>query len=51
MTAKRIRQFFEEVMPEDSIKMVQNLNDYRKTIKGSFEQKVSKMNEIMSKLA
>ncbi len=49
-TAKRLRQFFEEVIPEDINKMVQNLNDYRKTIKGDFEHKVSKMNEITQKL-
>lgn len=49
-TAKRLRQFFEDVIPEDITKMVQNLNDYRKTIKGDFEQKVEKMNEITEKL-
>lgn len=49
-TAKRLRQFFEDVIPNDINKMVQNLNDYRKTIKGSFEQKVDKMNEITQKL-
>jgi len=49
-TAKRLRQFFEEVIPEDISKMVQNLNEYRKTIKGDFEEKVHKMNEITSKL-
>jgi len=49
-TAKRLRQFFEDVIPEDITKMVQNLNDYRKTIKGDFEQKVTKMNEITEKL-
>lgn len=49
-TAKRLRQFFEDVIPEDITKMVQNLNDYRKTIKGDFEQKVIKMNEITEKL-
>lgn len=49
-TAKRLRQFFEEVIPEDISKMVQNLNDYRKTIKGDFEEKVDKMNEITQKL-
>ena len=49
-TAKRLRQFFEEVIPEDIDKMVQNLNDYRKTLKGNFEQKVDKMNEITQKL-
>jgi len=49
-TAKRLRQFFEEVIPEDISKMVQNLNEFRKTIKGDFEQKVDKMNEITQKL-
>ena len=49
-TAKRLRQFFEDVIPEDITKMVQNLNDYRKTIKGDFEEKVEKMNEITQKL-
>lgn len=49
-TAKRLRQFFEEVIPEDIDEMVQNLNEYRKTIKGDFEHKVDKMNEITQKL-
>jgi precorrin-2 dehydrogenase/sirohydrochlorin ferrochelatase len=49
-TAKRLRQFFEDVIPEDITKMVQNLNDYRKTLKGDFEHKVTKMNEITEKL-
>ena len=45
-TAKRLRQFFEEVIPEDINKMVLNLNSFRKTIRGDFEQKVKKMNEV-----
>ncbi len=49
-TAKRLRQFFEDVIPEDINKMVHNLNEYRKTLKGDFEQKVDKMNEITQKL-
>lgn len=49
-TAKRLRQFFEEVIPEDIDQMVKNLNVYRKTLKGDFEQKVVKMNEITQKL-
>lgn len=49
-TAKRLRQFFEDIIPEDISEMVQNLNKYRKTIKGNFEQKVDKMNEITQKL-
>lgn len=49
-TAKRLRQFFEEVLPEDISKMVQNLNEFRKTIKGDFEEKVDKMNRITASL-
>ena len=49
-TAKRLRQFFEDVIPEDIGRMVQNLNTYRKTIKGNFEQKVDKMNEVTETL-
>ncbi len=45
-TAKRLRQFFEEVLPEDLDQMVQNLNAYRETLKGDFEYKVNKMNEV-----
>ena len=49
-TAKRLREFFEEVIPEDINQMVQNLNDYRNTLKGDFEDKVQKMNEITQSL-
>ena len=49
-TAKRLRQYFEDVIPEDINRMVQNLNAYRKTIKGDFEQKVSKMNKVTENL-
>jgi precorrin-2 dehydrogenase/sirohydrochlorin ferrochelatase len=33
-----LREFFEEVIPEDINKMVENLNEYRKTLKGDFEE-------------
>ncbi|WP_420551543.1 precorrin-2 dehydrogenase/sirohydrochlorin ferrochelatase family protein [Tenacibaculum aiptasiae] len=45
-TAKRLRQFFEEVIPEDINELVQNLNKYRKTIKGNFEEKVETLNKL-----
>ena len=45
-TAKRLRQFFEDVIPENIDELVKNLNVYRKTIKGDFEQKVEKLNEF-----
>nr|WP_315217230.1 bifunctional precorrin-2 dehydrogenase/sirohydrochlorin ferrochelatase [uncultured Flavobacterium sp.] len=49
-TAKRLREFFEEIIPEDINKMVENLNEYRKTLKGDFQEKVDKMNEITQAL-
>lgn len=49
-TAKRLRQFFEEVIPEDINELVQNLNNYRKTIKGNFEKKVQTLNKLTESL-
>lgn len=49
-TAKRLRQFFEEVIPDDVNILVENLNQYRKTIKGNFEQKVTALNKITKTL-
>lgn len=44
--AKRLRQYFEEVLPENINDLVLNLHEYRKTIKGNFEEKVEAMNEV-----
>ncbi|WP_435415363.1 precorrin-2 dehydrogenase/sirohydrochlorin ferrochelatase family protein [Polaribacter aestuariivivens] len=49
-TAKRLRQFFEDVIPENIDYLVKNLNEYRKTIKGNFEEKVEKLNEFTKSL-
>src|SRR5210317_2473848 len=49
-TAKRLRQFFEDVIPENVDDLVNNLNAYRKTIKGNFEKKVSRLNKITESL-
>lgn len=49
-TAKRLRQFFEDVIPDNVDDLVKNLNSYRKTIKGSFEKKVSTLNRITESL-
>ena len=49
-TAKRLRQFFEEVIPEDVNEFIENLNTYRKTIKGDFEEKVKVLNDITKNL-
>lgn len=45
-TAKRLRQFFETVLPENIDDLVKNLNEYRKTIQGDFEEKVEILNEF-----
>ena len=44
--AKRLRQFFEEVIPDNIYELAQNLNNFRKTIKGDFQEKVATMNEM-----
>ena len=49
-TAKRLRQFFEDVIPDDIDELVNNLNTYRKTIKGNFEKKVTALNKITENL-
>lgn len=45
-TAKRLRQFFEDVIPDNIDDLVKNLNAYRDTLKGDFEQKVKALNEF-----
>lgn len=49
-TAKRLRQFFEDVIPENIDDLVQNLNRFRKTIKGDFEHKVQTLNNVTKTL-
>ena len=44
--AKRLRQFFEIVIPEDINDLVENLNQYRSKLKGDFDEKVSSLNEL-----
>lgn len=45
-TAKRLRQFFEYILPENINELVQNLHSYRKRLKGDFEEKVNTLNQI-----
>ena len=49
-TTKRLRQFFEDVIPENIDDLVQNLNRFRKTIKGDFEHKVQTLNNVTKTL-
>lgn len=48
--AKRLRQFFEEIIPDNINELAENLNKFRHTIKGDFSTKVSEMNKITKKL-
>lgn len=45
-TAKRIRQLLEEVIPDDINEMVENIHQYRATLKGDFEYKVEALNKL-----
>ena len=44
--AKRLRQFFEEIIPENVDDLVENLNIYRRSIKGNFNDKVFHLNNL-----
>ena len=48
--AKRLRQFFEDVIPDEINVLSENLSTYRKTIKGSFEEKVKILNDITKEM-
>lgn len=48
--AKRIRQYLEEALPDETHSLISNLNSFRKTIKGDFAQKVKELNELTSSL-
>jgi len=49
-TAKRLRQLLEEVIPEDINEMVENIHQYRETLKGDFEYKVEALNKLTKDL-
>lgn len=49
-TAKRLRQFFEQIIPESINELVQNLHAYRKRLKNDFEHKVDTLNELTETL-
>jgi precorrin-2 dehydrogenase/sirohydrochlorin ferrochelatase len=48
--AKRLRQFFEDVLPEDINELTVNLNVFRQKIKGNFDEKVKKLNDLTKDL-
>jgi len=44
--AKRLRQFFEAVIPDEIDDLAENLNRFRKGIQGDFADKVTKLNTL-----
>ena len=44
--AKRLREFFETILPDDLQELIDNLHQYRNTLKGDFEKKVKTLNEL-----
>lgn len=48
--AKRFRQVLEDVLPDDSAELVENLKVFRDRLKGDFSHKVEELNKITSSL-
>jgi len=48
--AKRIRQYLEEALPDDTQQLLDNLRAYRETLTGDFAEKVREMNEVTASL-
>lgn len=48
--AKRLRQLFEDVIPDDISNLAENLNNYRHTLKLNFKEKVAHLNQLTKSL-
>jgi len=48
--AKRMRQFFEDVIPDNINDLAENLNEFRKSVKGDFEEKVKTLNNLTKEI-
>jgi precorrin-2 dehydrogenase / sirohydrochlorin ferrochelatase len=46
--AKRIREFFEDILPEDTETLLTNMQHIRDKVKGDFSEKVRVLNDITS---
>jgi len=44
--AKRMREFLDDIIPEDVQQLLENLREIRKSIKGDFQEKIKVMNEV-----
>jgi precorrin-2 dehydrogenase/sirohydrochlorin ferrochelatase len=48
--AKRMRQWLEEILPEEIDPLLETLRKYRKKLKNDFEYKVKEMNKVTESL-
>ncbi|MDO9274857.1 MAG: bifunctional precorrin-2 dehydrogenase/sirohydrochlorin ferrochelatase [Lutibacter sp.] len=48
--AKRLRQFLEEIIPDNINELSENINSYRKSTGGTFSEKVTALNELTKSL-
>lgn len=48
--AKRFKEILEEVLPEQVDELLDNLQKFRNSLKGNFEEKVRKLNELTANL-
>ena len=46
--SKRIREYLEEALPEETNELLDNMNKIRDQIKGDFNEKVKVLNEVTS---
>ena len=48
--AKRFREYLEEALPDDIQSLLDNLQAYRKTLKGDFQSKIEALNKITAEM-
>jgi len=48
--AKRMREFLDDIIPENVQQLLENLREIRKSIKGDFQEKIRIMNEVTEEM-
>lgn len=48
--AKRMREFLDDIIPDNIQELLDNLREIRKTIKGDFQEKIKVLNEITASM-
>ncbi len=48
--AKRMREFLDDIIPDDVQQLLENLREIRKSIKGDFQEKIRVLNEVTESL-